>query len=179
MRAPRKPKSRFAPGAPQDAPGTRSPGFTLVEMIVVIAVIAILATISVSVAMRVRVYMREREARGSAGRLAQAIEAYQAQTNFLPAHNIYDPETDADEDYQNYEIISQLNGIMSRDPLMKLESEERNEYGSFKDPWGRAFRVLMWKEKPSDALFKYFQVYSCGQNARWEMGTGDDLPARL
>jgi type II secretory pathway pseudopilin PulG len=150
-----------------------------VELLVVIAVISILAALTVTAAMKVRQTMRVRVARGSASRLAQSIEAYQTLMNFLPVHTIYDPEADADDVYQNFEIIDQLNGVMSRDPLIKLEEEEKNEYGSFKDSWGRAYRVVMWKERPEDAHYKYFRVYSCGQNAKWEMGAGDDLAPKL
>jgi prepilin-type N-terminal cleavage/methylation domain-containing protein len=160
-------------------PETRNSGFTLIELLVVIAVISILAMLTVSAAMQVRGRMRVRTARGSASRLAQAIEAYQAQMNFLPAHVLYNPETDGDADYENYEIIAQLNGIMNRDPLIKLEEEEKNVHGSFKDPWGRPFRVVMWKERVTDVYYKYFQVYSCGQDAKWGMGAGDDLEPKL
>jgi hypothetical protein len=129
--------------------------------------------------MKVRKTMRIREARASASRLAQALEAYQAQMNLLPVHKVYDAESDADGFYQNSEIIAQLNGIMRRDPLMMLEEEERNEYGSYKDPWGRPFRVIMWKALPGDAYYRYFQIYSCGPNAKWELGAEDDLAPKL
>jgi prepilin-type N-terminal cleavage/methylation domain-containing protein len=158
---------------------SRSRGFTLVELLVVITVIALLAALTISAAMKVRITMRVRVARGSASRMGQAVEAYQALMNFLPVHTLYDPEADADDYYQNYEIINQLNGVMSRDPLLKLEEEEMNEKGSFKDPWGKPFRVVMWKERPTDQVYKYFQVYSCGQNAKWEFGNGDDVVGQL
>jgi len=149
-----------------------------VELMVVIAVIGILAAITVSAAMKVRQTMRVRVARASASRIAQAIEAYQALMNFLPVQTLYDAENDADTDYQNCDLIDQLNGVMNRDPLLKLERSELNETGSFKDPWGRPYRIIMWKEKPSDALCKYFQIYSCGENRRWEYGNGDDQVPR-
>jgi hypothetical protein len=68
---------------------------------------------------------------------------------------------------------------MSRDPLFKLAQVELNPAGSFKDPWGRPFRVVMWKEKPTDRLTRFFEVYSSGPDAHWEMGAGDDLVPKL
>ncbi len=150
-------------------------GFTLVELMVVISVIGILASITVSAAMKVRQTMRVRVARASASRLAQAIEAYEALMNFLPVQNVYDAETDGDDIYENWDLIAQIQGVMSRDPLLKHEASELNAAGSFKDSWGRPFRVVMWKEGD---LVKYFQVYSCGENRLWEVGNGDDLVPR-
>jgi len=34
--------------------------------------------------------------------------------------------------------------------------------------------VVMWKEDPADAVCRYFQVYSCGENRTWEMGRSSD-----
>jgi type II secretory pathway pseudopilin PulG len=173
---------------------------------VVIAVIGILAALTVTAAMKVRSTMRVRGARADAQRLAQALEAYQALRNFLPVHNFYNANTDGDLVYENCDVIRQINGIMSRDPLLKLERRELSAAGSFKDPWGRPFRIVMWKDgepftdldqngdwdsgEPytdqnsngkwdGDQFFKYFEVYSCGENAKWEMGAGDDLVPRL
>jgi prepilin-type N-terminal cleavage/methylation domain-containing protein len=159
--------------------GKRRRGFTLIELLVVIAVIGILAAITLSAAFLIQRRTRVRLARGSAGRLQQAVDAYQVQMNFLPVHKLYSPETDADGDYENYELVAQLNGIMSRDKLLKLERSETNSSGSFKDPWGRPFRVVMWKKRPGDKHYHFYQVYSCGENAVWEMGGGDDLTPSL
>jgi hypothetical protein len=36
----------------------------------------------------------------------------------------------------------------------------------------------MWRD-PADRLMRFFEVYSSGPNARWEMGNGDDLVPKL
>jgi prepilin-type N-terminal cleavage/methylation domain-containing protein len=145
-------------------------GFTLVELLVVISIITILATLTVTAAFKVKASMTIRTARGSGMRLAQAIEAYQVLVGFLPVQVLYNAENDADADYENWDLVSQVNGVMNRDQLLKVEAKELTPAGSFKDPWGRPFRVWMWKENSSDALNKFFQVYSCGPNTRWQKG---------
>jgi hypothetical protein len=45
-----------------------------------------------------------------------------------------------------------------------------DDQGSFVDSWRQPLRVVMWKERPADALNRYFQVYSCGPNERWDGG---------
>ena len=149
---------------------------------VVISIISILAAISVGAAFRVRYTMNIRIAKANAARFAQAIESYRALETFLPVQSIYsapptgfDPMNDADGDYENWDLIRQVNGIMGRDPLLKLASNELNENGSFKDKWGRPFRVIMWKANDSDAYYKYFTVYSSGPDTVWAQGAGDDI----
>jgi hypothetical protein len=66
---------------------------------------------------------------------------------------------------------------MNRDPFLELAASETNTLGSFKDPWKRPYRVVMWKDQPTDALNKYFQVYSCGPNTKWEHGKNDTTAA--
>ena len=145
-------------------------GFTLVELMVVITVIGILAALTVSAAFQVRYSMRIRTARASAGRMAQAIETYKALQGFLPAgaHLTYEAG------YENDDVIQQLNGVMNRPELFKLGGSELNAAGSFKDPWGEPFRLVLWKESDDDAVCRFFQVYSCGPNCTWEGGRGQD-----
>jgi len=145
-------------------------GFTLVELLVVISIITILATLTVTAAFKVKASMTIRTARASGMRLAQAIEAYQVLVGFLPVQVLYDAESDGDAAYENWEIVNQVNGVMNREELLKAEAKEFNPLGSFKDPWGRPYRVWMWKETAGDALNKFFQVYSCGPNTAWQKG---------
>jgi prepilin-type N-terminal cleavage/methylation domain-containing protein len=154
-------------------------GFTLIELMVVISIIAVLATLSVAAAFRVQAANKIRVARTSGMRLAQAIEAYKDLQGFLPLQMLYDAETDTDDAYQNCDIVRQVNGVMNRDRLLEVGPSEQNSAGSMKDPWGRPFRVVMWKEKTTDLLNRYFQVYSCGPNAKWEHGQSDPtLPGK-
>ncbi len=144
-------------------------GFTLVELMVVIAIIGILASITVSVAMKVAEHMKVEQARGGLARLAQALEAYKAQAGCLPAQTAYNAETDPDGAYQNCEVVAQLQGLMHLGPLLKVSESEKTPAGSFKDPWGRPYRVLV------DAEQGVFRAGSPGPNRRWEMGGGDDV----
>jgi len=144
-------------------------GFTLVELMVVIAVIGILASITASAAMKVGEHMKVKEARVGLARLAQALEAYKANTGCLPAQTAYDAETDPDGAYENCDVVDQLQGLMHTRPLLKVSESERNAAGSFKDPWRRPYRVLF------DAGAGTFRAGSPGPNRRWEMGGGDDV----
>ncbi len=155
---------------------SHSPGFSRKEVIVVVAIIGGLGFFYL-VATRTPGPdpNRLRTARSRASRFAQAIEAYQALTNFLPVQTAYDVETDADGLYENCDIVRQVNGALAADPLLKVYKSELNAKGSFIDPWKHPYRVVMWKENPSDALCEYFQVYSCGPNEMWEQGKGDDI----
>lgn len=117
-------------------------------------------------------------ARAGAMRLAQAVEVYQVLFGFPPVEARYNRRTDADGDYENRDIVRQLTNVMVDPAPLRVEPSERNEKGSFIDPWGRPYRVLFWKEKPGDAICRHFQVYSCGPNRSWEMGAGDDIKPR-
>lgn len=155
-------------------------GFTLIELIVVIALITILATLTVSAVFKVKEQSRIKAARSGAARLAQAVEAYQVQVGYLPTHfgkigatlYSFDPENNPDASYENWPVITQINGVMSRDQLFRLAASELNGLGSFKDPWGRPYRVVMWREAGA-TYDKFFQVYSCGSNMKWEHGVSD------
>ena len=158
----------------------RSKGFTLVEMVVVIAIITILATLAVSAIFRVKYNSRINAAKASAIRLCQALEAYQAQMGRLPGYpgNVYVSDLITHEPgvtpYDNWQIVEQLNGIRHRDPFLRIKLSETSPNGGFKDPWGHPYRVWMWPGKRSDGsdepLDRFFQVYSDGPNMKWERG---------
>ena len=155
-------------------------GFTLIELIVVIAIIIILATLTVSAVFKAKETSRLKAARAGAARLAQAVEAYQVQVGYLPTHfgkigaalYSFDPENDADTKYENWPVLQQINGVMNRDQLFRVAAGELNAAGSFKDPWGRPYRVVMWREAGA-TYDKFFQVYSDGSNMKWEHGVND------
>ena|GEM_PF-2957796 len=185
-----------APGCQQPSalhpqqPSARSSGFTLIELLVVIAIIVILATLAIAAGFKVRETNRQRVARTNGIRLAQAIEAYRDQQGFLPSASIstaaYDAWTDTNAQYGNFPVIRQVNGVMNREKFLELNAGELDTAGSFKDPWGQAFRVVVWKMDPNNSgrmLYsaepaKFFQVYSTGPNRVWDQGAGDDVVPR-
>jgi prepilin-type N-terminal cleavage/methylation domain-containing protein len=150
-------------------------GFTLIELMVVIAVIALLAALTTGVYVAVKKNSARNAVRGELTLLASAIEIYQARKNCLPIATLHDGAADPDGAYENFEVIRQVNGIMSGPPLLKVPDDRRNAAGSFTDRWGTPFRVLFFKVKPTDKKPKRFEVYSCGPNRKWESGAADDI----
>jgi hypothetical protein len=124
-----------------------------------------------------------------AQRMAQAIETYRMLQGRLP----YQADGEADKPdgvYENAGVVRQLQGLPDREQFFKVHPPHLNAKGSFVDSWRQPFRIVMWKERSTDALNRHFQVYSCGQNMRWDEGhkgpykdkngktvTGDDITA--
>lgn len=153
-------------------------GFTLLELLVVICIIAILAGLAVAAAFVVMNGARVKDARATSTRFYAAIDAYRTQQGCLPIQVLYNAETDPDAAYENCDVIRQVNGMMNSAKLLKVSQKELNASGSLVDPWGRPYRVCMWKN-PGDIRNRFLQVYSCGPNGRWEHGMDDpSLPGK-
>jgi type II secretory pathway pseudopilin PulG len=138
-------------------------------MLVVCVIIVILMGLSVTFAFQAKMNMRIKQARLSAARMVQAIETYRMLRGLLPYQSDADMNK-ADGVYENFGVVNQLQGIPEREPFFKTKDSEINPAGSYKDPWGMPYRVVMWKEKITDSLNRYFQVYSSGPNKIWEGG---------
>jgi prepilin-type N-terminal cleavage/methylation domain-containing protein len=150
-------------------------GFTLIELMVVIAIIAVLAGLTAGVYIAVGKGAADKGTRAEITLLAGAIEMYRSKKNCLPLTTVHEGATDPDGGYENFEVTRQVNGIMSGPPLLKIPDDRRSEAGSFTDRWGTPIRVLFFKLKPTDRKPKRFEVYSCGPNRKWESGAGDDI----
>jgi hypothetical protein len=156
----------------------RGPGPALLVWAVVLCAFAFIVAASFLAPSDGGGHPKSRSARYGALRLAMAIEAYQALIGVLPAGGTYHAVTDAGPVCENAGLVRQLNSVMGPDSLLRLEKAELNAAGSFVDPWGRPYRVVMWKEKSADPAAARFQVYSCGPNRTWEHGEGDDIGPR-
>lgn len=145
-------------------------GFTIIEMLVVLAIILVLATLTVAAAFKVREVMQRKAARTKAAKMASAVDAYLVLKNRLPAVGAFYQAHIEDDLYENWELVAQLNGVMERPELLKVRADDVNAIGSYLDSYGRPLRLATWGQK-------FYEVYSCGPNRLFEWGLGDDLAA--
>ncbi len=116
-------------------PPRKGLGFTLIELMIVVAIVGILAAIAYPSYTRYVQNTREAEAQGQIMELATALEAYRAK-NFsydkatvsalapeLDANKYYDADLNVRESKQSYVIeVSPRTGLMSGKPKLTYES---------------------------------------------------------
>jgi type II secretory pathway pseudopilin PulG len=143
----------------------------LIELLLVMAIMVILMGLLVSAALKIRQKTLIGRSKMDAGRLQRALEIYRDQRGFLPSQP--DGEIDKDdESYENAGIVRQLRGCPESEEFFRPAASELNGKGSFKDSWGRAFRVAIWKERPTDTFTRCCRVYCCGPDRHWDGGHG-------
>ncbi|MBU0677533.1 MAG: type II secretion system GspH family protein [Verrucomicrobia bacterium] len=136
------------------SPG-RSQGFTLVELLVVVAIIAILAGMLFPVASTVRKAAKKAQAKTEISAIHGAIRSYLTEYGKLPLKQS-DQGADNDVKYTGDDckkLIQILTGepavgtgnaiIYNRREIRFLESQKGASDGEYEDPWGTQYAVVM------------------------------------
>ena len=148
-------------------------GFTLIEILVVLAIMAILAGLLVNASLRLQEANRRDRAWAQLEMLAQACEKYQGGWGGPPP-------LDADP-AENFEVCRALTGPIvtptgSRHRPLNWPAEHLSAQGAMIDPWGTPYRFKLVAPPGGRARMK---VWSCGPNKIDEDGNGDDLPPQI
>lgn len=151
-------------------------GFTLIELMVVIAIISVLATLSMGIISVVGNQNRIAAANADIQRLSLALQQYFQHAGRFP------PTSEDHRD--NYVMYGALTGDTNHDgvytpgedgdiprnhrywrgPYVQLDRAKTDEKGNFLDPWGEPYRYL--ENRTEAPRFEVnpnsFLLYSCG-----------------
>jgi prepilin-type N-terminal cleavage/methylation domain-containing protein len=117
-------------------------GFTLIEMMVVIAIIIILASLLIPAVMKAIRKAKERRAATTAKNYALALECYYREYGAWPA-NVGDDSSATKFDGSHVEFLS---GTTTNDNSRKIRFMEFPEGESgLKDPWGNYYKFVLDK----------------------------------
>ncbi len=159
--------------------------FTLVEMLVVVAIIAMLVTISMPVINRALEIARISRARSEVNALESAFRAYYNTYHVWPSEiEGYDPH-DHSGNEMNEEWVKLFSGEnvnnMNRRRIAFMEFAEHSldEDGAFIDPWGSAYRFVLDHNYDNTISVDVPGIGAITLNRRvgvWSLGkpTGDD-----
>lgn len=106
--------------------------FTLIEMLIVIAIIGILVSLLMPVVDNIRTKASETEAKSEIQSIKTAIKSYEMTYGVLPADS-------ENPDYSK--LINSLQGDNARG-IMFLDPQE-GEKGTFVDPWEKNYQVYL------------------------------------
>ncbi len=133
---------------------SKEKGFTILEILVVVALISLLASIMTSTIRMVRRKAVKGEAKNRIARLETALELYKLEQGYYPTGNIAAAVT---------ALTSSAGG---KGPFMKFRTGELSG-GNFIDPWGMAYNYT------NDTTDNYVEIKSKGPN-KTDDGGGDD-----
>jgi prepilin-type N-terminal cleavage/methylation domain-containing protein len=161
---------------------TDSRGFTLIEILVVIAIIAILAGLLFKALPNVTESGRRQKAMADAQLLAQAVKSYRATYGKWPGQTQGDTDRTCDG-----EAHGPLLDALTNNPrgLVLLEAPDRLiADGRLTDPWGRAYLVAMDDDNDgrlriaatNDAAILEAEVDDTAAVASWGPPAGGPVP---
>ena len=136
-------------------------GFTLIEILVVIAIISLLVSIGIGAMNSVQRSMNEAAARSACGRIESAIETYYENYKRFPIEIVATDSALVRHSNMNAEIIYQLTSdSLSRDPCLLLDKKNETYMTETKDitvggvaktvdlmtdPWGNPYHISVWR----------------------------------
>lgn len=113
-------------------------GFTLIEMLVVIAIIAILASLVATAAIKMAESGKRAQAEMDISTLYKALNEYKFKYDYYPANN--DKPDIKFEINNNNRLLTVLHAIH----LFSFDQSRLDSSGRFLDPWGNPY---IWREK--------------------------------
>jgi len=163
---------------------TAKHAFTLVELLVVMAIIAILISITLGVAGRVSSDGAETKAKGEIAFLQQEIELYRADRGSLPPSRSVNGTSTLTQDFYDWyeEKYGDGDGTFDEDDRIYDGTETRTNSNQLYpvDPWGQPYVYIVNANNP----FIYF-IGSKGPNKQFGtgeggsvFGDGDDISTR-
>jgi len=140
-------------------------GFTLVELLVVVAILGILASLVTAGAQAARRRGAMTKAKSTIAALETAIAMYEGDLGEYPSMG-------------NAGLISALqddpNDADWNGPYMEFKEEELKD-GQLLDPWGQAYSYVSVNGGSPQHRERSFDLWSFGPNREDDGGTGDDI----
>ena len=122
-------------------------GFTLIEMLVVIAILAILVTLGSKGIRSVRISAKKAQAMVEMKSIETAIKAYLNKYGKLPVADSLqggdDPEPDADFSRDTIAVLTAADTTLNPAEMVFLEFQGSATNGVFFDPWGEQYLIAL------------------------------------
>ncbi len=167
---------------------SRRQAFTLVEVMVVVAIIVILMSLVIGGVGYIETKRREEGAKVTIGRLNMALEQYKTNTGLIPedaknptlsSNQLYrvlfgDADNDGKTDEGAVVYYDDLDPNISKGQKGNRLVEKRNNVYVILDPWGQPYRYRRgFNEGNTNARNPDFDIWSIGKDGR--NNTKDDI----
>jgi prepilin-type N-terminal cleavage/methylation domain-containing protein len=153
----RLPKGRLAePRLSPLATGRRPAAFTLIELLIVIAIIAILAGLAFPALQGALNGGKKAQARNDVQQIAAAIRAFDLEYGRMPVSNVSNSSDDNSGDFYTEDSKGIIKALTAQDDtlnprkIMFLEPRQAKnnksgvaEDGTFYDPWGKSYVIKL------------------------------------
>jgi general secretion pathway protein G len=162
----------------------KSKAFTLIELLIVVAIIAILAAIAVPNFLEAQTRSKVSRVKADFRSVATAIESYRVDENQYP----HSCDIKGTGDWFAYcHLLTTPIAYMSRVPTDEFFDKDS-------DPYFRSFEFRSWPSAdlypdgipdpltrsvggtPKTGIFKKWMLFSCGPDRDWELGPPETLP---